>query len=360
MTVDLNTTLTNYYIMIKQGLDKSKEDHPILSLQTKNGVKELKLITDKRQISWYVKVLAFFGLGNASLKNVRNYLEEHKDEISKENTQALRIINSKISLRNQSSRIQNIPLLNSLPWNLCLKKGSYSSYVGSTSIPQQPESAGIIDFTKVFPEKGLAYIADGTGHAVEAQKQKAYAELWEIFDKEITEQSNIKSPEACQEQLKSLLTTQSKRFGEKGYASTLIISQLIIGLDGKKSLAHVAVGDSDLYCLRKNGQLELITSSNINDPSRGAELSGDTRKMHKGFTEVNQGDKVIGITDGISDFMSEETLKSVLLDIDTTSENLGDKLYKRLIEGNCKGEKALDRTDRKKSDDISVFMMIMP
>ncbi|WP_059358955.1 SpoIIE family protein phosphatase [Parachlamydia acanthamoebae] len=358
MTVNLNNVLKSYYIAAQDRTNQPKINHPILILQCKNGVKELNLIVDRRQVSWYDRLLAFFGRGNASLKNVRNYLDEHKTEISAENISAIKIIDSKISLRNQSSRIQKIPLLNS--WVLHLEKSTYSCYVGTTHVPTKEDRGGIIDFTKVFPIKGLAYIADGSGHAVSAVKQEAYADLWKEFDERIGELSHPESPVACQKQLESLLSDQSKKFEEKGYASTLIVTQLIAGADGKKYLAHVAVGDSDLYCLRKNGRLEQITSMNKDDPSRNTELAGDVRQMHRGLTEVHPGDKIIGVTDGITDFMSKDILRSILLEKGTTPENLGTKLFNRLLQGNSKGSKSLKREDSSDSDDISVFFMTVP
>lgn len=111
MNTNLNTVLKNYYeavAMHKKPKTESKLDHPILVLETKKGVKQLKLITDRKELSWFSRFLAFLGVGNASLVNVKNYLNQHKSEISKNNITVLGVINSKIALRNLSSRIQNI------------------------------------------------------------------------------------------------------------------------------------------------------------------------------------------------------------------------------------------------------------
>lgn len=225
---------------------------------------------------------------------------------------------------------------------------------------------GVLDFVHVFPELGTAYIADGTGHA-NPEKRVKLAKLWDDFNttfEDVYKRSEIfDSQEKVEKFLRERILNLSRGFEENGISSTLSLSMLI-KINEKKYVASIHAGDSTLWHITKNSKVHRITPADAKDVTNQAELSSlDNSRIYFDMREVESGDKIIGLTDGITDYLPEQKLYPLLLDKNNESDLL-EKLETAIVNSAADNQypniKPFDSKDKHKSDDISVFMMIVP
>ncbi len=248
-----------------------------------------------------------------------------------------------------------------------LEKEGYHSFKNTTFAGENNKNN--IDFVNVFPEQGLAYIADGTGHAVNEIKYNLFSKFWPQFDEEIKKLPSCANFDEWQKAVEQLILKESSKFeSQVASNSSLIITQLLQGDDGKCYLFYYAIGDSDLFCLHQDDMWTELTyhverpiKENNKPTQRSGNFGGNCTGSHKvsGLIEVKPGDKIIALTDGatVNDCMDEEDLKGIFKNSGTPEELL-DQLWNRLQKEVENGK--IDSNNRKKSDDVSAFIMVVP
>lgn len=178
---------------------------------------------------------------------------------------------------------------------------------------------GILDFTHVFPQYGVAYVADGTGHG-EREKVLKLQNRWNDFNVDFikTFRSTVKgftSEEQAKAQLEAFMNETVRNLSgdflqRAGKNSTFSLSA-IIEVEGRKYLASINLGDSFLIHVSDN-EVHLIDPSH---KSQHVELGGDLTSFGSPYfdwREVKAGDRIYGFTDGVTDFLPMDILQSIL------------------------------------------------
>lgn len=223
----------------------------------------------------------------------------------------------------------------------------------------------------MFPGLGVAYIADGTGHG-DSHKRERLGQFWNGYNQAfVTEHQKLElfqGREQVEAFLKERIWDLNKTFTAKVKTSSTFSLAMLVKINGEKYVASVHTGDSSLWHVKHDG-VDLIT---YND---GFELGlMKDSSIFFDIRKVQEGDRIIGLTDGITDFIPKDILDGILMD-GTTAENLLSKLkeeIERLAKDHqhsdlggvdpVKGEplKILDSENINSSDDICAFMMEVP
>lgn len=228
-----------------------------------------------------------------------------------------------------------------------------SQSYSATSCTYEGSPEGIIDFSHVLPEIGIAYVADVTGHGKPAV-QKKIRPILEQFNEEL--KAGLINQKLSIADLGVLLRNKifelNHSIGNVGTASTFSLAALATS-NGKKHLILLHVGDSVLFHLKRTGEFNRLTpeeKSGFNQHELSSLKSPtDIYIMTK---EVQSGDKIYGMTDGITDALSMHEIKAYLF----VKNNL-------LNDENLETLKTLllpKITDRNKGDDIGLFEMTVP
>lgn len=252
-----------------------------------------------------------------------------------------------------------------------LKIKTMGSAVSTTYHPQgstlEEDRKGILDFARVFPELGSAYVADGTSHG-KPEKYSLLSSVWNEFNETFKLQLQVKDRFDSKEDLKkfmqSTLTQLGKNFEKIAYDSTFSLS-ILLNFEDKKYAAFIHVGDSVLLCMNKEGEIEYLTPSPYTDKRKECFQSGLAipSSIHFGIKEVQAGDKIYGFTDGVADFLPEDILSKILVDGKTTAQNTLERLeigMRELDQTMYPNIKKLNPEDPHQSDDLGFFMMLVP
>lgn len=222
----------------------------------------------------------------------------------------------------------------------------------AVTIGSERPSRGVDDATLIIPENNIFAVLDGSpclqgDSAVSITVSTLRKHLWlgaSTKNSETTKESFNKAFQAIHQSLISNSTQESKK------QTTLTLAKLLKD-QGKVSLVVAHVGDSRAYVLKKEGIFEAITLdqyhhdalidynselenqkrlSNTIDPS---ELSPDDQLKYKRRTQnslalgskrftqnavavyevvINPGDRVVLMTDGVSDNLTDDEMKEVL------------------------------------------------
>lgn len=364
MTTSLENTLVRFYNLSTQAEkdNVNKKMQPLLVLRTINGEKQIQMIDNRSQLPLFQRILASLGFGEASLSNVANFLSTKKWSNLDNMRDPLRLLDIKISHRNSHSWIQKIKAL--LPFDILkvatYAKGESTTYHPAGSTPAE-DALGILDFSHVFPECGAGYVADGTGHGKAEKRPRLYA-IWDHFNQKFPNmyrERKFEDKDQIRQFMRGVvLQSLDVAFANIGTASTFSLA-ILMKMKEKNYVASLHVGDSSLLHLTKAGRLRYLTPRGSDDKINKQELSslGTNSPFHFAMDEVQSGDSIFGLTDGITDFLPAETLHT-MLQTARTSENLLKTIEDTILE---KADKAtFDPQNKNKSDDISVFMMIVP
>lgn len=371
MLNNLVQVLTNFNQRCQEG------SKALLVLRTENGEKKVTVI-DKSQLSWGEAFLARLGFGNASLRNVAAFLEKRREDMIQNDTyenikEVFSSVDEKIVKVNARSWVQKISPLLPVKVMAVLNNSiePMTTYEPQEELEQTKALEGILDFSHVFSNCGAAYIADGTGHS-NPDKQKLLKPVWDKFNLEFEDDYkqkvlNFKSKEDVFQYMKEVILNLNGQIESAGTASTFSMS-ILVEIKGVKYAASVHVGDSDLLHVTQNGEIHYITPQNEQIISN-LELSSLSIRspIFLDIREVQPGDKIYGISDGISKFLKTETLHQILLDEDIEEGDLLNR-FKDAVKEDTKDlnteecrelgitkYNALDK--RKGSDDISIFVM---
>jgi hypothetical protein len=366
----LENTIHKYHQLSTEAHNKKKLEKPILVTRTINGEKQVHIVQNRSEISLWKRVQAYFGFGEASLKNVANVLREKKwDNHSEALNNSLNYIDSKISTLNKTSLVQRIgqiiplKLVHVLDYN----SGVSTTYHPEGSNPEQDEN-GILDFVHVFPEIGSAYVADGTGHGKVDKHNQLKEQVWDEFNKKFaSEYKNTVINDISQIKvfLKDHLLQLSGLFEKKaGTASTFSLA-MIVEFEGRKYVVSAHAGDSALIHINRKGHINHITPSDAEHPANKIELSALNGKspIFIDVRPVQPGDKIFGLTDGILDFLPAKILNSILQKYSPSNGiNLLDQLKQAIENPQSKDNspKKFDPKNKNGSDDISAFLLVVP
>jgi hypothetical protein len=201
---------------------------------------------------------------------------------------------------------------------------------------------GILDFAYADPR--YAFVADGSGHDNPTHRP-ALAQFWDNFKQEVNQQlfdGKEMTLRSFQEKLKKFLQQQSDTVVDSGMThSTFSSAWLIADAGGNPYVIIAHVGDSSLYSISNNVVMRL-TPDNTFDPANQGELGTDIRHaLLIDIIPVESGDKIIGISDGITDNFTDEGALFAHL------KNAAD------------AKALLELPQITKEDDISAFVMVI-
>ncbi|MBS4169461.1 MULTISPECIES: hypothetical protein [unclassified Neochlamydia] len=359
----LESTLNAYYDLYSKTKENKNDrgQRPILLLRTANGEKTLQVLSDRSQLSFLQKILAYLGKGEASLSNVANFLREKNPEI-KDTTarKALQHLDEKIVNLNARRWICHIDPL------FITKTMSIQSWGCEASATYHSEDTeqGVLDFVHVFPECATAYIADGTGHGNPGVRANKLEPIWNKFNGDFvskfkSEMLGTHDKDQVLLFMKSVLLDINTSFEIAGTASTFSMA-IILEIDQKKYVCSAHVGDSSLWH-ETRGEIHRLT------PESSLELSSLSKNssIHLEIKEVQTGDKIYGFTDGVTDFLPAEILHSILCHQQIDPIHLLEEIKAAIVHptferDNYVNIKKLDPTDKNSSDDIAAFIMVVP
>jgi hypothetical protein len=240
--------------------------------------------------------------------------------------------------------------------------GVSTTYHPENSTPEL-DKAGIIDFARVFPECGIAYIADVTGHG-NPEKRAQLEIVWNKFNQDFISDYKAQAANLYNDQIAQFMKNHfvklNKEIENAGTGSTFSLA-ILIEIRGKKWLASSHVGDSALIHVDIGGCVTNITKA---DQLEFPSINGNS-SIQFDWREVRSGDKIYGVTDGVTDFLPREILHSILLDKDTNEVNFLERIENAIVTSNIKedrskGIKEYDPKNKNRSDDISAFVMVVP
>lgn len=371
----LENTINRYYQISKETQDQKKEARPILITKTIEGEERLHIVERRGELSVWKRIQAYFGFGEASLKNVAKILREKKWDIHSEDLdKSLSYIDSKICSLNKSALIQRVGEIIQLK---LVNLSQYNCGVSTTYHPdgssEENDNNGILDFVHVIPEMGCAYVAGGTGHG-EPEKRIELEHIWNEFNRNLPlmcKEAKFENLVNVEVFLNQQLVELSRTFKDKDGTASFSIT-MIVKFEGKSYAISAHVGNSALIHMDRKGHLTFITPINREDPANKLELPSleDSSPIFYSVHPVKAGDRIFGLTDGIIDFLPSKTLKSILQKFKTeTNDQIIDKLKNAIEQTQSKdasskpkdkASKEFDPKDKNKSDDLSAFVLVVP
>lgn len=368
---NINVVLTAFYEAMhpQEGQEHVALPPSVLVLRGDGENRHLEVVR-KTDLTFWEKVKAYFGYGDAALNNVSDFISAHQAEIRANDLNiksALEILSTKITHRNEASRFLDTRQVPAFTTPIALNQNQYGSGIDTTVNDHPQEETAeihanhqILDYVHIYPERGLLVLGDGTGHATHAKSKYAHHQAAWAASEAILEA--MPHPEFPISHLatpwREALNRMRQTFEDQAYETTLIVAQILQGVDGEKYLFYIAIGDSTLYLVRADGTHERL----LNRPQQqDSGITSGANRASAGGQILQPGDKIVAVTDGITDFMSDDYLVSVIQEAATTPQNLLGKLHHRIINHEAQGgEKQHNGNDRNNSDDIGVGMMIVP
>lgn len=227
---------------------------------------------------------------------------------------------------------------------LCLNDKQWCAYSFNTyGGPVEEE----IDFTRVIHQVGIGYVADVEGHG-NTEMQTKIARILDSFSNnlgnELLDQKKpwiVFSPEALSSCLTKNVIWLQNALISAGITSTFSLAALTEAKD-KKCATIVHTGNSSLFHLKPTGEMCLLTPH----VSFNSFQLGEKKGFQYETLEVESGDRIIGMTDGITKVLSMDQIRAYLL-AKGPPEGLG-----KLV--------ASEITDAKLRDDCCWFELTVP
>lgn len=163
---------------------------------------------------------------------------------------------------------------------------------------------GCIDFAYVQGSYGR--VSDGRGHDSVPGKQQLGA-IWKDFDDQVN--GMLENFEGTVGELKQelyrILASNNEEFA--AISSTLTLA-IIVVVDGKRCAVTVNLGDSQLYAYSKdNSSLTPLTKIARSELGNTEEFTPEI-----GIHQLDEDAVILGLTDGIIDFLSHEDIVEVM------------------------------------------------
>lgn len=276
---------------------------------------------------------AFFGFGPLSMRNIAAFLQKHlpnsginKDTkellMEKIHEKALRYNDnrsrSRFAKKIEPACIAAISNQFALAGNGHSETGSTVTYADNYTGAKVSHEAGNMDFSHHNERLGYGFCLDGSGHSNPELKNKQEPVIHKFISDFEAALSEVKFTTVAQAQ--EWLQQQLKSFSE-GFATAeftdktpaLVFAQ-VVRIDGKRHLLTAHADDCTLAIKRKNGNIEFKTNPNPNNYTLGSSADNTIFVPPVHIHEVEQGDEIIGFTDGIGEFLSGEELRTLLQD----------------------------------------------
>ena len=204
---------------------------------------------------------------------------------------------------------------------------------------------GVIDFAHA-DTAGFGFVADVTGHN-KPHRKPGVQTFFQEFSRKFAEQLNGK--ETTQNESKKFLFETlfglSESLENMRQASTFSLALLTVR-EGKKFATVIHVGDSSLF-LVQGAEVRGLTPKGKRD-TNDSELG--SLSLHSPIfymtIEVQSGDVIYGVTDGITDFLQDDALNRLL------TEQFSFEKLKTAVKENI--------ADPSKADDIGLFRLVVP
>ena len=267
-----------------------------------------------------------------------------------------------------------------------VQSAAQSSFVGTTFLPNPPKEYTLDEF-KMVPEdqrqafvdqenknlyethekilagKGIldvvhtaptfSYVIDGTGHG----KPKNYDKMQEVNqfmqDKltPVLTSNDFASTEELQAAVETAVHEVSRFTLDKGVAGTFSMAA-ITQVNGQKVALTFQLGDSSLFLVKKDGEMKQLTESNGSELSRAGKGS-----LVMGTHPVEGGDRIVGVTDGITDYLTENFLQTAFSENQEAPGIMERCMLELGKEGSPNQQHNFDSTSAGHSDDISGFVL---
>jgi len=267
-----------------------------------------------------------------------------------------------------------------------VQSAAQSSFVGTTFLPDMPKKHTLDEF-KMVPEdqrqefvdqqnmdlyethekilagKGIldvvhtapsfSYVIDGTGHG----KPKNYDKIQEInqvMQEKLTPvlaSNNFASTEELQAAVETAVLEVSRVVLDKGVAGTFSMAA-ITQVNGEKIALTFQLGDSSLWLVKKDGEMKQLTETNNSELSRAGRGS-----LVMGTHPVEDGDRIVGVTDGITDYLTENFLQTAFSENQEAQDIVERCMLELGKEGSPNQLNKFDPKSASNSDDISGFVL---
>lgn len=339
MNVNINNLIRDYNAKAAQ--PRTKKDYPMLRL-TKNNSLEVILHSDA---SKWEKFLKWIGVGPLSLKNISEQLDQNKKGLNKlrfkaqngsenteegsssassssstssssskstssSSTEQEDVTNQDIEtfakgLLNQYQRYNAHRLINKIQaTNFEAVNNLVGTVMQTDNTYNDPTNAGNIDFVFANNHNGFAFVVDSTGHN-KPLKRPTLSVLYEGFNKSYQEDLASQKFHSMQD-VEDFIGSTTKAFANKVSNHDTPSFSLAQIVSHKDSLHLVTAQVGDTMVVVKRGDDFIFVRSHPPSSGFGAE-SLTLENM-----AVFPGDEVFGFSDGIAEYLSEETFKEVI------------------------------------------------
>lgn len=267
-----------------------------------------------------------------------------------------------------------------------VQSAAQSSFVGTTFVPDAPQKLTPDDFkmvpedqrqaladqenkdryethAKILEGKGIldvvctapsfSYVIDGSGHG----KPRNYDKMQEVnhvMENKLTPvlaSNRFASTAELQEAVEKAVLEVNGVMVEKGVAGTFSMAA-ITQVNGEKVVLTFQLGDSSLWLVKKDGEMKQLTEINNSELS-----SAQKGSLVMGIHPVEDGDRIVGVTDGITDYLTEKFLQTVF----SENEEAGGIMTRCQEELSKKSSpnqlKEFNPKKSSNSDDISGFVL---
>jgi hypothetical protein len=298
----------------------------VLKIVTENGIKTLKVVDLKEETTFFERVAAWFGFGAISLKNIIYHLKENSVKVDpKLELKFYEAIYNK-ALKIKSIKTSDLNFISShIQYHRTESLGAEVSctYAGS------PE--GILDFSYKDTRSGYGFVFDGTGHG-NPKMHSPYNELLgdfiadynEALDFALNRHPPFKSPEEARvfvrDQIKQFhlfIEEEALEFDEEiaSFGGAISFAQ-VLKISGKTCAIISNCGDSKTVIFNKTTG-KLTSPVVANRLALGGVLNNYIDKKIDEYTkivELQEGDEIIGLTDGVLDFLTKSEIETILIE----------------------------------------------
>lgn len=217
---------------------------------------------------------------------------------------------------------------------------------------------GIVDVTG--SGRSFAYIMDGSGHGRpdNYRKMQNVNQLMEEKLSNLLDNNQFETVEELQQAVQQVVLEVDKKMENEFRVGSTFSMAAVTQVKGKKVVLTFHVGDSSLWLVKKDGRVGQLTQS-----AENKELGkGEKNQLEMKIFEVEEGDRIVGVTDGITDYLKEDFLKVIFSKFELADDLMSACVneMKNALSLNTKSNNSGERFNPKVSggsDDVSAFVL---
>lgn len=217
---------------------------------------------------------------------------------------------------------------------------------------------GIVDVTG--SGRSFGYIMDGSGHGrpENYRKMEKVNQLMQEKLSNLLDNNQFETVEELQQAVQQVILEVDGKMEKEFCVGSTFSMAAVTQVKGKKVALTFHVGDSSLWLVKKDGRVGKLTQS-AEDKELG---KSQKNQLEMKIFEVEEGDRIVGVTDGITDYLKEDFLKVIF----SKFESAGDLMnacvneMKNALSLNTKLNNSGERFNPKVSggsDDVSAFVL---